>query len=105
MLGVSDPQPDANGSSYLVSVEVEDGEAAGVSAVTDEAAAAHPDLDIRQAGDVTIDEAINEQVGEDLSRLFNQLSGYAPKSTFKRLLVAPRSVRSCRNERRLARLS
>lgn len=36
----------------------------------------------------------NEQVGEDLSKLFNQLSGYAPKSTFKRLLVAPRSVRS-----------
>ncbi|GAB3517749.1 RNA degradosome polyphosphate kinase [Arthrobacter monumenti] len=36
----------------------------------------------------------NDEVGEDLSRLFNQLSGYAPKSTFKRLLVAPRSVRS-----------
>ncbi len=36
----------------------------------------------------------NYQVGEDLSKLFNQLSGYAPKSTFKRLLVAPRSVRS-----------
>ncbi|WP_125615313.1 RNA degradosome polyphosphate kinase [Specibacter cremeus] len=36
----------------------------------------------------------DEQVGEDLSRLFNQLSGYAPKSTFERLLVAPRSVRS-----------
>ncbi|WP_245828015.1 RNA degradosome polyphosphate kinase [Sinomonas mesophila] len=36
----------------------------------------------------------DEQVGEDLSKLFNQLSGYAPKSTFKRLLVAPRSVRS-----------
>lgn len=36
----------------------------------------------------------NQAVGEDLSRLFNQLSGYAPKSTFKRLLVAPRSVRS-----------
>jgi polyphosphate kinase len=36
----------------------------------------------------------NNQVGEDLSKLFNQLSGYAPKSTFKRLLVAPRSVRS-----------
>ncbi len=34
------------------------------------------------------------QVGEDLSRLFNQLSGMAPRSTFKRLLVAPRSVRS-----------
>ncbi len=34
------------------------------------------------------------QVGEDLSRLFNQLSGIAPRSKFKRLLVAPRSVRS-----------
>ncbi|MGL5910720.1 MAG: RNA degradosome polyphosphate kinase, partial [Phycicoccus sp.] len=34
------------------------------------------------------------QVGEDLSRLFNQLSGIAPRSKFRRLLVAPRSVRS-----------
>ncbi|GEO94963.1 RNA degradosome polyphosphate kinase [Kocuria turfanensis] len=34
------------------------------------------------------------EVGEDVSRLFNQLSGYAPKTTFQRLLVAPRSVRS-----------
>ncbi len=32
-------------------------------------------------------------VGEDLSRLFNQLSGLAPRSRFKRLLVAPRTVR------------
>jgi len=36
----------------------------------------------------------DEQVGEDLSRLFNQLSGIAPRTKFKRLLVAPRSVRS-----------
>jgi polyphosphate kinase len=34
------------------------------------------------------------QVGEDLTRLFNQLSGFAPRSKFKRLLVAPRSIRS-----------
>jgi polyphosphate kinase len=34
------------------------------------------------------------QVGEDLARLFNQLSGFAPRSKFKRLLVAPRSLRS-----------
>jgi polyphosphate kinase len=33
-------------------------------------------------------------VGQDLTRLFNQLSGYAPRSRFHRLLVAPRSVRS-----------
>ncbi|PPK92063.1 polyphosphate kinase [Kineococcus xinjiangensis] len=34
------------------------------------------------------------KVGEDLTRLFNQLSGYAPKTTYKRLLVAPRSLRT-----------
>ncbi|MGB7820059.1 MAG: RNA degradosome polyphosphate kinase [Ornithinibacter sp.] len=36
----------------------------------------------------------DRHVGEDLTRLFNQLSGIAPRSKFKRLLVAPRSVRS-----------
>jgi polyphosphate kinase len=34
------------------------------------------------------------EVGEDLTRLFNQLSGYAPKTAFNRLLVAPRSLRA-----------
>ncbi|MBM7051885.1 RNA degradosome polyphosphate kinase [Rothia sp. ZJ1223] len=34
------------------------------------------------------------QITEDVSRLFNQLSGYAPKTTYKELLVAPRSLRS-----------
>ena len=33
-------------------------------------------------------------VSQDMTRLFNQLSGYAPKSSFHRLLVAPRTVRS-----------
>ena len=33
------------------------------------------------------------EVGEDLTKLFNQLSGVAPRSKFKRLLVAPRSIR------------
>ena len=33
-------------------------------------------------------------IGQDMTRLFNQLSGYAPKSSFHRLLVAPRTVRS-----------
>ncbi len=36
----------------------------------------------------------DETVAEDLTRLFNQLSGIAPRSRFKRLLVAPRSMRS-----------
>ena len=32
-------------------------------------------------------------VGQDLTRLFNQLSGYAPKAKFHRLLVAPLGIR------------
>ena len=32
-------------------------------------------------------------VGQDLTRLFNQLSGYAPRSRFHRLLVAPVGIR------------
>ncbi|MFC7407125.1 RNA degradosome polyphosphate kinase [Georgenia alba] len=36
----------------------------------------------------------DRDVGQDLTRLFNQLSGYAPRTRFHRLLVAPRSVRT-----------
>ena len=34
-----------------------------------------------------------ESVGEDLTKLFNQLSGYAPEAKFKSLLVSPNGVR------------
>nr|WP_229745027.1 RNA degradosome polyphosphate kinase [Sediminivirga luteola] len=34
-----------------------------------------------------------DDVGDDLTRLFNQLSGFAPSSTYNRLLVAPRDLR------------
>ncbi len=34
------------------------------------------------------------EVGEDLTRLFNQLSGYAPRTDYRRLLVAPRELRA-----------
>ncbi len=33
------------------------------------------------------------EVGADLTKLFNQLSGYAPKAKFRRLIVAPTGVR------------
>ncbi|MDE0571862.1 RNA degradosome polyphosphate kinase [Demequina sp. B12] len=33
------------------------------------------------------------EVGSDLTKLFNQLSGYAPKAKFRRLIVAPTGVR------------
>ncbi|KMY22719.1 polyphosphate kinase [Actinobaculum suis] len=36
----------------------------------------------------------DRNVGQDLTRLFNQLSGYAPAATFHRLLVAPTGIRA-----------
>jgi polyphosphate kinase len=36
----------------------------------------------------------DEELTDDLSKLFNQLSGFAPQSTYDRLLVAPRTLRS-----------
>ncbi|MBC3760545.1 RNA degradosome polyphosphate kinase [Quadrisphaera oryzae] len=35
----------------------------------------------------------DDEVGEDLTKLFNQLSGFAPRTRYSRLLVAPRSLR------------
>ncbi|MGI9171177.1 MAG: RNA degradosome polyphosphate kinase [Candidatus Nanopelagicus sp.] len=35
----------------------------------------------------------DDQLGEDLNKLFNQLSGFAPQYSYHRLLVAPRSIR------------
>ena len=40
-----------------------------------------------------------EQVGEDLTKLFNRLSGFAPDSSFKSLLVSPNGVRDGLNAR------
>ena len=39
------------------------------------------------------------ELTEDLTKLFNQLSGFAPQSTYSRLLVAPRTLRSGITER------
>ena len=36
----------------------------------------------------------DEELTDDLSKLFNQLSGFAPQSSYDRLLVAPRTLRS-----------
>ncbi|WP_084626497.1 RNA degradosome polyphosphate kinase [Demequina aurantiaca] len=36
----------------------------------------------------------DQEVGADLTKLFNQLSGYAPKAKFRRLIVAPVGVRA-----------
>ena len=65
---VSDPQPSKDGTALLVSVELDHGveDADAVQAVTAEVAAEYPDLTIREAGDVSIDAAINDRVSEDL---------------------------------------
>ncbi len=34
----------------------------------------------------------NREIGDDASRLFNRLTGYAPATTYKRLLIAPEYV-------------
>ncbi len=34
------------------------------------------------------------EVAQDMTRLFNQLSGYAPRSRYRRLLVAPQAIRT-----------
>ncbi len=39
------------------------------------------------------------ELAEDLTKLFNQLSGFAPQYTYSRLLVAPRTLRSGITER------
>ena len=57
-----------DGTAMLVPIVLtsDDVEAGPILDATDAVKAAHPDLDIEQAGELTIDEAINDRVGEDL---------------------------------------
>ncbi|WP_238408829.1 MMPL family transporter [Pimelobacter simplex] len=66
--GVGDAVPSADGTALLVPVELtsDDVDAAPLLKATAAVQEAHPDLVVAQAGDVTIDEAIDERVGEDL---------------------------------------
>ena len=71
--GVGKPIASQDGSAMLVPVtmagDAEDASehVADVLDVTNDVAAAHPELEIGQAGDASVDEAINERVGEDLA--------------------------------------
>ena len=66
---VTGPQWNPDKSAILISVrlaaDLED--PAPLVAATAEVQRDHPELEIRQAGDLTIDDAINTRVGEDLS--------------------------------------
>ncbi|WP_269204013.1 MMPL family transporter [Nocardioides sambongensis] len=65
---VGAPQWDGDRTALLVPIEMtEDAEdAAALQAAVDDVAAAHPGLQVREAGDLSIDDAIDERVGEDL---------------------------------------
>ncbi len=66
---VADPSWSPDGTAVLVEAELARGtdDVDALQAVTDRAQAAHPDLRIRQAGDVSIDSGINDRVANDLS--------------------------------------
>jgi putative drug exporter of the RND superfamily len=66
--GVDPPVFDHARTAMLVNVQLapKTEDAAPVQRVTDRVAAAHPDLTIREAGEDSINTAINDRVGEDL---------------------------------------
>ncbi|WP_182378553.1 MMPL family transporter [Nocardioides sp. WS12] len=68
VVGVGDAIASEDGSALLVPVELTSDEIDAEPLLDATAAVqkAHPDLVVEQAGDVTIDEAINERVAEDL---------------------------------------
>jgi RND superfamily putative drug exporter len=65
---VASPQLNAGRTALLVDVHVRDSvdDVTPLQTVTSEVAAAHPGLDVREAGDVSVDTAINDRVAEDL---------------------------------------
>lgn len=66
---VAEPQWSPDRGALLIAVRLaqDDEDPAPLQEVTKEVQADHPELTVRQAGDVTIDEGINAQVEEDLS--------------------------------------
>ncbi len=66
---VAEPQASPDGTAYLISVQMARDQD-DVSALQDATAAVQADfpaLDVRQSGDISLDEAINDRVADDLS--------------------------------------
>ena len=66
---VAEPQVSPDGSAYLVSIQLarDQEDVAPLQAVTEAVQADYPQLDVRQTGDVSLDEAIDDRVADDLS--------------------------------------
>ena len=69
VVNVSQAQPNADRSALLISVQLarDQDDVSALQAVTKRVQADHPDLQVREAGDVSIDASINDRVGSDLS--------------------------------------
>jgi RND superfamily putative drug exporter len=66
---VSEPQWNPDQSALLMEIQLakDQDDASGLLAVTERVQDEQPGLEIRQAGDITIDESIDERVADDLS--------------------------------------
>ncbi len=66
--GVDGPQWSEDGTALLVSVQIDAGveDADAVQAVTQQAQADHPGVEVRESGDLSLDAAIDDQVADDL---------------------------------------
>lgn len=66
---VSEPQWSPDGSAMLIAIQLakDQDDVSDLLATTTEVQQAHPALEVRQVGDVSLDEAIDERVGEDLT--------------------------------------
>ena len=65
---VAEPQVSPDGSAYLVSVQLarDQEDVNALQEVTRAVQADHPDLDVRESGDVSLDLAIDDRVADDL---------------------------------------
>ena len=66
---VAEPQVSPDGTAYLVSIQLarDQDDVAPLQEVTKAVQADFPQLDVRQSGDVSLDEAIDDRVADDLS--------------------------------------
>jgi RND superfamily putative drug exporter len=66
---VSEPQWNPDRSALLISIQLarDREDASALQKLTEQVQSAHPALQVRQAGDLSIDSAIDERVGEDLA--------------------------------------
>ena len=66
---VAEPQVSPDGTAYLVSIQLarDQDDVAPLQEVTEAVQADFPQLDVRQSGDVSLDEAIDDRVADDLS--------------------------------------